>query len=332
MTKTTGITYDPDVWSRRWEKTVGTILGSGATKADDAEMHTYVQRLLGSALIGRVTEHMLNIFHGAGSNGKDVLLGTVLSALGEYGYTASQELLLSSRQAAHDSVLSDLAGRRLIVCSETDDGRKLAESQVKLITGGGRVRSRRLYCESEQLEPSWTIILATNHRPSVRGTDHGIWRRLVLVPFRRRFWRPGIDQPGDDKLRADPELRGKLAEAKELTGVLSWLVMGCLEYQQHGLRIPQAIAEETAEYRRSEDWMGEFLREVLVEDPTGRVSLAALHARLVQWAQRRDFETPDNKVLSAYLRSHDYTLVKANVGEVLTGWRLLANGCLALPS
>lgn len=79
--------------------------------------------------------------------------------------------------------MADLLGPRLVVSTEIDDGRRLAEATVKRLTGGDRLKARFMRRDFFEFEPTHTLWLAANHRAVVRGTDLAIWRRLRLVPF-----------------------------------------------------------------------------------------------------------------------------------------------------
>ncbi|MBA3485458.1 MAG: hypothetical protein H0T51_26990 [Pirellulales bacterium] len=139
--------------------------------------------MLGAALVGEVIEHLLVIFHGGGANGKSVFTGVIQEAMGDYAMTAPPGLLMAKRNEQHPTELADLFGKRLVVISETNDGQKLDEGLVKMLTGGERIRARHMRQDHWEFRPSHLPVLVTNHKPRVIGTDYAIWRRLRLVPF-----------------------------------------------------------------------------------------------------------------------------------------------------
>src|SRR5215204_462053 len=151
---------------------------------------------------GVVSEEVLVILHGSGDNGKTTLVNAILDTLGDYALQAAPELLLAKR-GAHPTELTDLFGRRFVACSETDDGRRLAESLVKQLTGRDRIRARRMREDYWEFEPTHTVFLATNHRPEVRGTDHAIWRRIKLAPFEVTIPEAEQDKRLVEKLRKE---------------------------------------------------------------------------------------------------------------------------------
>ena len=158
-----------------------------------------------------------------------------------------------------------------MVASETGEGARVNETLVKELTGSDVIRSRRMREDFWQFEPTHKIIVATNHRPAVRGTDHAIWRRLRLVPF-------DVLIPAD---RKDRDMPAKLA--KEYPGILAWCVRGCLEWQRDGLNPPAEVMDATAEYRAEQDVLGAFLAEHCLQDPRLRCRATQLYARYVEW-------------------------------------------------
>ena len=83
--------------------------------------------------------------------------------------------------------LARLRGTRFVSAIETSEGRALAESFVKAVTGGDRISARFLYAEFFDFEPVFKLWLGTNHKPVIKGGDEGIWRRVRLIPFGESF-------------------------------------------------------------------------------------------------------------------------------------------------
>ncbi len=163
ITKCTRAAYRPDATSATWTEFL-------ASSLPDGEVRGFVQRYLGYALSGRVTEHVLPIFIGKGRNGKGVLYGAVTHALGSYAGTGEPELFLD-RRGAHPTGEMDLRGLRLVTVSETGQGAQLANGTVKRLVGGDRIKARRMRRDFVEFEPSHSPILVTNHLPKVRGDD-----------------------------------------------------------------------------------------------------------------------------------------------------------------
>jgi len=250
--------------------------------ARNAELIAYVQRLLGSALVGEVQDHVLPVAYGTGANGKTTLFEVMQYVLGEYAMAGAPDLLLESRHDRHPTEVADLFGVRLVVCREPNRGVRLDEARVKELTGGDTIKARFMRMDFFSFKPSHTAILIVNHKPVVRGADNAIWRRLKLVPF-------GVTIP---EAEWDVELAAKLR--REASGIAAWLVRGCLGWQREGLSQPKVVTEATAGYRSEMDAFGAFLAECCRVDKAAEVAFGELYGAYVDWCQR-EREKPMSK-------------------------------------
>jgi len=216
----------------------------------------FLQRLFGYALTGKTTEDIFPIFWGSGANGKSTLLETIKALLGDYGKTAAPDAILIRRGDKHPTALADLYGARFVTVQETEEGTRLAESLVKQLTGGDKIKARLLYQNYFEFTPTFKIFLATNHKPIIHGTDYAIWRRILLIPF--TFTIPPE--------KRDPKVRDSKFQ-DEWPGVLNWLIEGCLKWQKEDLNPPEEVKAATEIYRSESDIIAEWLQERTV---TGR--------------------------------------------------------------
>jgi putative DNA primase/helicase len=242
----------------------------------DVELIAFFQRLIGQALIGEQRDHILPIFYGAGANGKSTLIGTLVAAFGgDYGITLNQDYLIQSKQPRHSTEIMDLYQMRLAVASETDEGARLNEARVKQQTGGGKLRGRKLHRESWEYEQSHTLIVETNHKPRITGTDEGIWRRVLLIPFDIQIPPECWDLDLSRKLRA------------EIPAILRWAVEGCGEYLRMGLSPPERVIAATSKYRDESDLFGIFVNEHCELGKDFRVRGKELYERYAEHARQR---------------------------------------------
>jgi putative DNA primase/helicase len=226
--------------------------------------------------VGAIRDHAMPIAYGKGSNGKTTILGALLGVFGpDYAIKCPPDLLLARRPGMHTTDLTDLFRKRLVVSIETPAGRRLSENTVKALTGGDPIRARRMREDNWEFLPTHTLIMATNHKPVVRDTDNGIWRRLKLVPFVGTVAGRADDKRMPEKLRA------------EYPGILAWCVRGCLEWQQMGaLDEPARVLEATGEYRREQDRLGAFIEEHIEAAPRARTKAGELYTGYRLWAER----------------------------------------------
>jgi putative DNA primase/helicase len=227
----------------RWERFLEEIF------AGDDELTEYVQRLVGYCLTGDTREHTLHVLHGSGCNGKTTFCEIAKRLVGDHAATAAFDSFVRARgdrQVRND--LARLHRTRLVVASESGEGRRLDEAVVKQLTGGDTVAARFLYGEFFEFKPAFKLWLVSNHRPRVDGDDDAIWRRMRLLPFEVSF-----------EGREDPGLSEQLV--RELPGVLAWAIRGCLVWQSEGLGSTGAVERATSEYRADEDVLGAFIAE-----------------------------------------------------------------------
>lgn len=240
ITKLVGAPFDPSAVCPRWERFLNDVFAS------DTELVTYFQRLVGYCLTGFTTEQVIVLLYGSGANGKSVALTILKLLLGDYALHAAAETLSPKHG---DTVRSDLArldGARLVTCSETADGKTIDEPLVKSLTGGDPITARKLYASEFSFIPKCKFLLATNHKPVIRGGE-AIWRRIHLLPFAVTF----------PLGKRDNKLTNTLTE--ELPGILAWAVRGCLEWQRVGLSPPQAVRDATDAYRADSDTFGHWI-------------------------------------------------------------------------
>jgi putative DNA primase/helicase len=145
---------------------------------------------------------------------------------------------------------------------------------IKEFTGGDPIRARRMREDPWEFLPTHKILLCTNHRPRVKGTDHAIWRRLRLIPFNVTFADDQQDKSLPQKLR------------RELPGILAWCVAGFDDWRAAGgLNPPVEVIRATAHYRKDEDVVEGFLDEECVRGAGLEERATPLYQRYRGWAE-----------------------------------------------
>lgn len=244
LTKLAPVVFDPKARCPLWRQFLATVFG------DDPELIEYVKRLVGYSIAGGSEEHILPFLYGTGANGKSTFVETIMKLLGtDYAMKGAPDLLMSKRNDSHPTDRADLFGKRFVACVETEAGKLMAESLVKEMTGGDRLRARRMREDFWEFVPTHHIWLVGNHKPTIRGTDEGIWRRIKLIPF---------DVVIPEKKR-DGKLPAKLA--RELPGILNWAIEGYRAWHDGGLVEPNVVSASTDDYRTEEDVIGNFIDE-----------------------------------------------------------------------
>ena len=262
ITRLCPVQYDPAARSPVWDRFLEQATGS------DRDVSKFLQRAIGYSLTGATTEEVLFFVHGPGGSGKSTFLEAIKAVLGEYGKSADFETFISRRDAGTiRNDIAELAGRRFVVSIEVDEGKKLAEGLVKLLTGGDTVRARFLYQEAFDYVPQFKLWLAANHAPKVRHDDSAMWRRILRIPFDQVI----------PKEKRDPSLKARLKDVNESgPAILAWAVEGCLRWQEERLQVPEAVSDATEQYRLDMDPLQDFIADCCVLHPAAWAPAAQL--------------------------------------------------------
>jgi len=211
----------------------------------------------------------------------------------------------ANKNDRHPTDLAALRGARLVVASETELNNHWAESRIKMLTGGERVRARFMRCDEFEFQPQFKLIIQGNHKPSLRSVDEAIRRRFHLIPF-------SVTIPPEER---DPYLKDKLRN--EWPGILRWALDGCLMWQQDGLKAPQAVVDATEEYLSSQDAIGCWLEErSFVSPQAGSTRTSVLYADFRDWAAAAGEASLTQKKFSQSLQSKGFKVTRSNGSRV----------------
>ncbi len=308
ITKLVPVEYNPNAKCPLWHAFLWRIMDG------NENLIRWLQKAVGYCLTADVSEHVLFILHGVGANGKSVFLRTLLNLLGPYGKPTDPDLLLARYGEAHPTGIADLMGARLAVTIETDEGRRMNETLVKWLTGGDKLKARFMRQDFFEFEPTFKLWIATNHKPMIRGTDDGIWRRLRLIPF-------AVTIPEHER---DPKLIEKLKA--ELPGILRWAVEGCILWQQEGLGMPDEVRAATQAYRQEMDVLAQFLAECCVLEPNAKVFAKHLYPAYVKWCEENGERPLTQTAFGTRMAERGFEKVRWGPGWVYRGVGLLVNG------
>lgn len=290
----------------KWEAFLEQILPDEPTRL-------FVQRYLGHSLTGSMVEQVFGIFHGTGANGKTTLVETVRRVMGPLAGHVPPEVFRPAYGNPHPVGQMTIIGLRLALVSETEQNQGLTEALIKALTGGEETQARGMRENYISFQPTAKYIICCNHLPKIRGTDNGIWRRIVKVPFTEEI-------PPE---RQDKDLqRALLAEAE---GILSWLVRGALMWQMDGLQPPAAVREATAAYRSAEDTVESFVDEHIALTPGARAETGEVFRRWQGWLVEQGYKPNflPRKELTHRLEAHGAELKKSNGKSYLVGISLI---------
>lgn len=276
----------------------------------DADFCAYLQRLAGYALTGSTQEHALFFGYGTGRNGKSVFISTLAGILADYHCAAPIETFTATTVDRHPTELADLRGARLVTASETEEGRRWAESRIKMLTGGDTVKARHMRQDFFSFTPQLKLLITGNHKPGLRSVDEAIRRRFNLIPFAVTIPAAEVDRALPDKLRA------------EWPGILAWAIHGCVAWQRNGLQAPKAVTDATTDYLDSQDAMATWIAERCAIDPEAIEKQRDLWISWKLWAEANGEWPGSDRQFGEKLEKH-YHRQKTKVGQTFKGLRLI---------
>jgi putative DNA primase/helicase len=278
ITMTINVEYHPDAVCPLWEKFLKDVFVTD-------EMVAFVHRMVGFFLTGDVSPQVWFVFHGSGGNGKSTFLNVLLALMGEYAGTTGSATICGKTQldgSAPEPNIIALQHKRLVVCNESGIWARINGERVKELTGGTPISARGLYSKNSiTFQPTFKLVLATNHLPNVDDDSHAMWRRIRLIPFTQKFEGADRDERLEEKLK------------QELQGILAWAVRGAVEYHRVGLQEPQAVMLATLDYRESSDVLADFISERCVLGSEERGTRAALFNAYRAWGEGQGYREKD---------------------------------------
>lgn len=233
----------------RWLSFLSDVTGA------DQELIAFLQRVVGYCLTGDTREHALFFAHGTGGNGKSTFINVVTKILGDYAKSAPMETFTASSGDRHPTELAMLRGARLVTATETEEGRRWAESKIKALTGGDVVTARFMRQDFFSFVPQFKLLIAGNHKPRLHAVDEAMRRRFHLIPFEVSF-------SGKSRVK---DMEARLLE--EGPAILKWAVDGCLAWQGEGLAPPARVKAATDAYFSNQDTFAEWLAECCETGP-----------------------------------------------------------------
>jgi putative DNA primase/helicase len=290
----TPITYDPTATAPRWQAFLEKIFNDTRYSAtDNAELITYIQRAVGYSLTGTTDSQCLFFLYGNGANGKSTFINVLENLLNgadhdrkpEYYKTTTIEAILTNNttQGGANPFLVDMVGMRLITANELPANRRLNEELTKQLTGSDTITTRQLYGEAFTFRPQFKLWISGNHKPRISGHDHGIWRRIRLIPFTYTF--------------PEPERRGNTIVMnefiEELPGILNWAVRGAVEWyalgdQRAAFTPPRIVLEAVGEYKNEEDLIHQFMTACCVVADNTTVNKTTLWQNFDMWCKEQN--------------------------------------------
>jgi len=300
ITRILSVNYDSEANCPRWMEFLDQVTG------DDKDLQDYLQRAVGYSLTADTRTQVLFFLYGLGNNGKSTFLTTIRKLLGQYAVRAGTDTFLikdKGQGGGPKEGLANLNNKRFVTASELEDGRALAVSLIKDLTGGESIMADRKYEHAFEFSPTWKIWLSGNHKPVIKDTTLSIWRRVKLIPFTKTISPENVDEGLTIYLE------------REWPGILAWAVRGCLEWQKNGLQEPLAVTGATAIYRKDSDILAEFLEDCCVIEDRASITKTDLRKAYEDWAEENHYDKITQRTFKARLIEKGITDYKGTAGK-----------------
>jgi putative DNA primase/helicase len=296
ITRVIRTAYTPGAECPRFESFLGQVFTDEATR-------DYLQRYFGYSITGSNREQTMLVHWGKGSNGKNTLHRAIRHVIGAYGQVGPPGLLTSDKEGQYIHELASLYGARWVSVDENDDGARLKEAAFKQMTGDDNVRGRHLYKSFFEYLPTYKLHLLTNFKPRIVNGGTGVWRRLLLLPYKVQFLGDAVDKGLSGALEA------------EAPGILAWLVEGARRYAVEGLKLCPEIRIASAEYRNEEDMVAQFIAEKLVIEEAAKLPTATLYSVYTAWARENGAYPLSKKRLTIELTERPHGITTKRIGD-----------------
>lgn len=313
VTRQAAVKFDPTATCPKWMNLIDKATCGNHTLAN------FIQQVGGYLLTGETYEDKFFLFIGGGANGKSTILETLGAILGDYAVTPPPGTFLERKfnnPSAASPELALLPGARLATMSETDKGDKVALGLIKRLAAGGKGSARDMYAGLESDTPTVKIIIDSNHPPRITSNDFGTWRRVVRIPFDYKF----------EGVELIPDFRVKMVrdEYGEHSGILNWMVDGCLKWQQAGrLVLPEEVETATETYRKEEDPVTRFLDECTTVGDGFAAQAGLLFSTFRKWAETNGERCELSNVKFAdEIKSRGFRKIKTNRGSSYKGFAI----------
>lgn len=235
ITQKVNVAYNPEATAPRWDRFLLEVM------RNDQEMADFLRRLTGYACTGHTIEQCFVIHYGLGSNGKSVFLDTLAGLFSGIYQQAEMQTFLKRDNSSSSNGIAKLRGARLVTASEGNANDRMGEALLKQVTGDANVTARFLFKEYITFTPKFLLSIASNHKPRFISADDGLWRRVKLVKWGRKFTADEQDRTLMKTLRTEYE------------GILVWAIRGAIEWNANGLQDPEPIVNAVREYRETSD-------------------------------------------------------------------------------
>jgi len=299
-----GVFYDPDATSPIFDRFIVEVMNG------DRELTDYLLMALGYSLSGLTDEQCMFILDGDGANGKSVLLDLMAYVFGDYLVHTRFDAFLKKFNSTSTNDLARLSKARMVKANESGVGKNWDEERIKEITGGDKITARFLYREYFDYRSRVKLWCATNHLPKTNDYSDAFWRRMIVIPFERKF-------KGDGR---NPNILSELK--RESSGILNRLFQGFQKWTNSSLKSPPIRVNNAAtEYKTENDVVAQWVEEAGVKNGGGNFKLAKIvYQAYVKWHEKNGAGNPvSQRMFGKRMNSFGLESIKKSGNRVYVG-------------
>lgn len=209
---------------------------------------------------------------GDGSNGKSVLINTIVNLVGKNNTSN-----LSFDHLFQEYYIRELFQKMVNISGESSQSKQKNTSVIKAVTAGDWIIGRSPYEKPLKFRPYAKHFLAMNKAPIITDTSHGMWRRIWLIEFPKVFTESEMDRDLEQKL------------CTELSGICNWSLEGYRRLRENNFRFTESesMIQAKKDYRYGMDSVRAFADEHLVktDDPNTEMKLSTLYDKYMFFCQ-----------------------------------------------
>lgn len=263
-TFTLDIDYNKDISTKNMEKFMNDIM------LGDEEIVEFLSTFIGYCITGHNKEQKFSVWYGdKGSNGKSVLAKLLDRVFADY-FTILDSEIFSNRKANAGTAtthLNYIQDKRFGIMDESNKNEEFNEGLIKRMTGGTKLRIRKLHKESELIDVKIKPIILTNFKPKFTSDD-ALFRRMILIVFDALFLddqtKIKYDKKNPRHKWKDPDIENKISDEE----VLVYFVKYAKKWYDNGekLKIPKKVKKYNETFQQSCNTINTFLLNECITD------------------------------------------------------------------
>lgn len=303
------IEYNPDAKCDRFIRFIEEItLG-------DEQLMAVIQEIIGYCLTAETRAEKAFYFYGSGSNGKSVLSKIIKELVGAENVTG-----ITLDKIGQPFGLQSIIDKTVNIAAENElVGAKINTENLKALISGDALTVSIKYQAPLEYTPICKLIFLVNTLPNTSDTTHGYFRKIMVLPFRRRFSDNEKDVNLFDKLKA-----------AEMPGILNWALAGLKRLQDNNYKFTESdtINNLMKEYEEEQNPVLKFVEEAIVADFNEKLSKKEIVEAYNKWLSQQSIDDKNSKSSQIFWKLFNIAIEKKSISVVqkkIKGYPYLGN-------